>query len=157
LNFLPLRFDLAFSIRFFHVVILGPVIEEVFFRRIILHQFLKIYNAIPALLLSALLFTIYHTTPYGLGQIFITGLILGYVFYRTNSLIACILLHSFYNMLLYSTKVNTTFIDDSSLISSFFIFSISILVIYIFVKYINRFQNIRVDNKDKTINFGADQ
>ncbi len=154
LSFNSIRFDLAFSIRFFHVIILGPVIEEVFFRRILLNQFLKKYNALFAIFLSAILFTIYHCDPSILWFLFLHGLIYGYIFYKTYSLIACILFHSFTNFLTYVTKTDSIYIDDNSLGLLFFLFSASMLCIYLFEKYTAWFQNSVSFNDEKT-NFGA--
>jgi hypothetical protein len=140
LNFSSLRFNVGFIIRVFHLVVLGPVIEEVFFRRILLSQFLKKYNVNISLLLSAFLFTISHFQPNGLLILFIYGLIFGYFFYRTNSLIACILLHSFSNLLYLATKFYTTDMNDITLTNLFIVFSASILIIYLFEKNTAYFQ-----------------
>jgi len=141
LIFKPLQFDLSFSIRLFQTLILVPVIEEVFFRGILLNQFLKKYNAIFAIFLSAILFTIYHSEPNNIWFLFLYGMIYGYIFYKTYSLFACILLHSFTNLLAYTTKVYTMSIGDYSLAMMFFLFSASILIIYVFEKHSAWFQN----------------
>lgn len=154
LFFKSIRFDLAFSIRIFHTIILGPVIEEVFFRRILLNQFLKRYKAIFALFLSAILFTIYHCDPNIIWFLFFYGLIYGYIFYKTYSLIACILFHSSTNLLAYITQAGSMPINDNTLGRLFFLFSGSIICIYVFEKYTAWFQN-RELFKDEKNNFGA--
>ncbi len=139
LNFRSLRIDTAFSIRLFHSLILGPVIEEVFFRRILLGQFLKKYNPIIAVSLSAILFSIYHIEPNDIWFLFLYGLVFGYFYYKTNSLVASILLHSLTNLLTWTTKINTTSLDDDSLMNMFLVFSACIIVLYVFEKYSDRF------------------
>lgn len=151
LGFKAFKPDTNFIITFIHRVILAPVLEEVFFRGILLYQFLKRFSPQKAILLSTLLFAFGHLRITDVVALFADGLIFGYVYYKTNSIVASILLHSFGNLINQVTKTYVSPINDSSLGSFAFIMSISILIIYLFVKYIDHFQNkhaasITIDN-----------
>lgn len=154
-NFKPLVFDINFIIKFIQGVILAPVFEEIFFRGILLQQFLKRYSPPKAILLSGLLFVFIHCRLLDAGDLIVYGIIFGYVFYKTNSIVASILVHSMGNLISQVTKNYVTPINDSSLLNLFFILSVCGLVIYLFVKTIDRIQSLKVNNEEKIINFGA--
>ena len=156
-SFKPLVFDASLIIAYVHRIIIGPAFEEVFFRGILLQQFLKRYSPQKAIILSALIFSFCHLKLYSAIELFVYGIMFGYVFYKTNSIIASFILHSFGNLILELFRKHYTIqIDDSTLLNLFIILSASVLVLFLFVKYIDRIQNIQVDNKAKSINFGAD-
>lgn len=94
----------AFS--FITAVILAPVLEEVLFRGIILKGFLKNYSPVKAIVVSGLLFGIFHLNPWqAIGASFV-GVILGWVYYKTKSIIPCIIIHFVNNLwhLSYTTQ-----------------------------------------------------
>jgi len=74
-------------------VIAAPVLEELLFRGVILDGLLRRYSARTAILVSSLLFGFMHLNPIQ----FVTGTILGafagWVYFRSRSLLACILIH----------------------------------------------------------------
>jgi membrane protease YdiL (CAAX protease family) len=145
-NFKFLVFDATFIIVFSHRVVLAPAFEEIFFRGILLQQFLKRYSSQKAILLSGLLFAFVHLKLLGSVELFVYGIMLGYVFYKTNSIVASFIVHSVGNLMLELTKHYTIQMDDSSLTKAFFILSASILVVYFFVKYIDHFQDKHADD-----------
>jgi membrane protease YdiL (CAAX protease family) len=145
-KFKPLVFDINFIIKFIQGFILAPVFEEIFFRGILLQQFLKRYSPSKAILLSGLLFVFAHFRLLDAGALIVYGIIFGYVFYKTNSIVASILVHSVGNLIAQFTKNYATSMDDSSLLKLFFLLIASILVVYFFVKHIDRFQNKHADN-----------
>ncbi|MEO5643947.1 MAG: type II CAAX endopeptidase family protein [Bacteroidia bacterium] len=49
------------------------------------------------IIISALIFTLFHANPTQLPFIFLSGLILGYAFYRTGSLRTSLIMHFFFN------------------------------------------------------------
>lgn len=82
----------------FSVVVVAPIFEEIICRGIFLEGFLKRYNKWVALIASALLFGAIHgNLPQFLYATFL-GLILGYVYMKTRSLILSIMLHAFNNL-----------------------------------------------------------
>jgi membrane protease YdiL (CAAX protease family) len=79
------------------VCVLAPVLEEMFFRGIILRSFLRQYPKWTAILGSATLFGFAHMNLYQFVGALITGVFLGWLYERTRSLLPCIWLHAVYN------------------------------------------------------------
>ncbi|WP_317167111.1 CPBP family intramembrane glutamic endopeptidase [Blattabacterium cuenoti] len=80
-------------------VLLAPVCEEIFFRGIILNGMLKSkIHPFKAIIFSSFLFGLTHMNPWQLvGGLFI-GTFIGYTYFITSSILDCILLHIFNNM-----------------------------------------------------------
>jgi len=78
-------------------VVVSPVLEELLFRGLILHGFLVLYSRRRAVVLSALLFAVYHLNPWQLVLAFVCGLLLGWWRVATGSLWPTILGHMFFN------------------------------------------------------------
>jgi uncharacterized protein len=75
------------------VAIAAPILEEILFRGIILHGFLKNYGASFSIAFSSLLFALIHgNVAQGLGA-FLMGLFMGWLYWKTKSLYLPILLH----------------------------------------------------------------
>lgn len=83
-------------------IIVAPIVEEIFYRHVLLRLFLRTYRSpLLAILYSAILFVMLH------GQILIkpilivpyltSGIVLGYLYYKSNSVWFCILMHSLAN------------------------------------------------------------
>lgn len=80
------------------VCIFAPFIEEFMYRGILLNGFLNKYPPKVAIFFSALLFAFAHMNiPQGINA-FILGIVLGTVFYKTNSLYLCIFMHFINNL-----------------------------------------------------------
>jgi len=78
---------------FFSLTITAPIFEEVICRGIILELFLKRYNDYVGIVLSAFIFGLIHMNIPQFINAFIIGLILGYIYLKTRSLVLCILGH----------------------------------------------------------------
>jgi membrane protease YdiL (CAAX protease family) len=78
---------------FLMVGITGPVLEEVLFRGIILEGFLRRYKPGKAIFWSAFLFGLFHLNPWQFIPGFLIGLLMGYIYLKTRSLIPVILVH----------------------------------------------------------------
>ncbi len=80
------------------VIIIAPFIEELifrgFFQRILEYRFNDITKAV---LYSALTFAIIHFNPWWVVQIYIIGIFMGYVAWRTNSIWISFILHAINN------------------------------------------------------------
>jgi membrane protease YdiL (CAAX protease family) len=65
---------------------LAGICEEFAFRGLLQNSLTKRYSFVPAVLVSALVFGIFHIDPQGFYIIaaFISGLVLGYIYHRTN-------------------------------------------------------------------------
>lgn len=84
---------------FLKVAVVAPVVEELIFRGLILHGFRKNYSGFTAVVMSALLFALFHLNPWQFPATFLLGLLLGWIMLRTNSIILAIIGHSINNIL----------------------------------------------------------
>jgi len=80
-------------------VIIASVSEEILFRGFFQVALEKKGDVTRAVLLSAISWTIIHMNPYWAIQIFITGVFIGYLAWRTDSIIPPILVHMVNNFL----------------------------------------------------------
>ncbi len=76
---------------------LAPVLEEMLFRGIILRSFLLQYPRWAAIWSSALVFGFAHLNVYQFVVATLIGVLAGWLYERTRSLIPCIALHALYN------------------------------------------------------------
>ena len=81
------------------IAIIGPVLEELLFRGAITKSLLQQYNPTKAILISALLFGVFHINPAQILPAFLIGILLAWTYYKTGSLIPCILMHILNNSL----------------------------------------------------------
>jgi membrane protease YdiL (CAAX protease family) len=77
--------------------VLAPVLEEMLFRGVILRSFLNQYSRWVAIVGSAALFGLAHMNIYQFAVGMILGIIAGWLYERTRSLLPCIALHAAYN------------------------------------------------------------
>jgi membrane protease YdiL (CAAX protease family) len=75
--------------------------EEILFRGIIAYGFYKVYPLRKAILLSALLFGIYHMNPWQAVSAFYGGILFGWLYWRYKSIWLCMFLHAYHNALVY--------------------------------------------------------
>ncbi|WP_417431726.1 CPBP family intramembrane glutamic endopeptidase [Halpernia sp.] len=82
------------------VAVFAPLLEEILFRGIILRAMLnKGMNPKKAIVFSALIFGAIHGYPWQFLGAFLLGLVLGLVYWKTESLLMSILLHAFNNFI----------------------------------------------------------
>lgn len=115
------------------VVIIAPILEEIVFRGILLNGLLARYSPKYAIILSAVIFGLIHGKPLQIWGAFIMGLILGWIYFKTQSIGTTILLHSFLNLI---ALINSYLLLKYQALSSMillnlFIFITSIPLIYI--------------------------
>jgi len=89
---------IGFILLFLAIVIIAPVGEELLFRGF-LQQFLEQHwkDVTRAILVTSLFFAIIHMNSYWLIQIYILGIFLGYLSWRTGSVIPSLILHAINN------------------------------------------------------------
>lgn len=89
---------------FLAICIFAPVVEEIVFRGAVLRCLLKgAGRPWVAIAVSALLFALVHFNPAQMPHAFCVGLILGWMYYRTSSLIPGIMMHWVNNTVAYVT------------------------------------------------------
>ncbi|MGK0467382.1 lysostaphin resistance A-like protein [Clostridium sp.] len=89
----------GFSNDFIGTSIVAPIIEEVLVRGIILRGLLMKYSVKKSIIVSALLFAIIHMNPWQFLGAFLGGIILGWLYVKTRSIVPCILGHALNNSL----------------------------------------------------------
>ena len=75
------------------VALVGPVVEELFFRGGILRVLLGKYKPWVAIVVSGLIFGIIHMNPAQVVFASLAGMLLGWLYWRTRSLIPCMVVH----------------------------------------------------------------
>lgn len=81
------------------IAVLGPILEELLFRGAITKVLLKKYSPVKAILISGLIFGIFHINPAQVVGACLSGFLFAWLYYRTGSLISCILIHILNNSL----------------------------------------------------------
>lgn len=90
---MPLNNDARVLILYgMNVIVIPPLVEEIMFRGVIL-QSLRRYGDGFAVMISAMMFGLYHGNFIQMVFAFICGLVMGFVVIRTNSLLPSILIH----------------------------------------------------------------
>ena len=89
---------------FIMIVIAAPLLEEIFFRGVILDGFLKNYKALHAILVSAFIFALVHGNLVQGLNAFILGVLFGWIYWKTKSIIPTIILHAINNALAFAAS-----------------------------------------------------
>ncbi|MEH2192037.1 MAG: type II CAAX endopeptidase family protein [Nostoc sp.] len=104
----------------FSVMLLAPIIEEFFFRGIILQKWAIKWGVRAGILTSSLLFAILHLR-FDIIPLFVTGIISSILYFKTRCLITSILYHFFYNTIVTILSLidyfNTPAIERSAFVS----------------------------------------
>lgn len=79
------------------IVLWTPIAEEAFFRGFVFAGLVSRLGVGPAILASGIIFSIFHLSPGLLVPVFITGTLLAWLYNRTRSLWASILVHAAQN------------------------------------------------------------
>ncbi len=89
---------LGFFLLFTAIAIIAPIGEELLFRGF-LQQYLEKYwrDITKAILIIALFFAFIHMNPYWFIQIYMLGIILGFLSWKTNSIFPSLILHNLNN------------------------------------------------------------
>jgi len=80
-------------------VFIAAISEELLFRGFLQVSLEKKGDVTKAVLLSSLCWTFIHMNPFWAIQIFIMGVIIGFIAWRTNSIIPCMIIHATNNFL----------------------------------------------------------
>ncbi len=84
---------------FFALIVVTPATEEFLFRGLILHGFLRNYSRKKAVLVSAVLFALFHVSPWHFAGAFLLGLVLAWWLIETGSILPCLFGHALGNAL----------------------------------------------------------
>lgn len=92
-------------------VVAAPILEELLFRGLIFESCRERFGNAWAVLTSALLFGLIHIVPVQMVNAFVVGIILGYIYLKTGSLLSVIILHAINNAIAY---VSMCYFGDSA-------------------------------------------
>jgi membrane protease YdiL (CAAX protease family) len=81
----------------FMVVVVGPTFEELIFRGWLLGGLREHWGDSRALVVSSGLFALIHGDPWATPALFLLGCVFGWVYLRSGSLYASIILHAMWN------------------------------------------------------------
>lgn len=81
-------------------MILGPIYEEILFRRFIQRSFSNILGNTIAIICTSLIFALLHS-PKQFLAVFITSIVLGFIYAKTRNILYPILLHSICNLFIW--------------------------------------------------------
>jgi hypothetical protein len=111
--------DLSKSIMgFLAICIIGPVMEEMMMRRVILTEMSKLTNSMwGGIIISALMFAVIHLNPIQVVFALPAGIILGWLYCKTGSLFVPICLHILNNTISFITIRMDTGADSESPLS----------------------------------------
>ena len=93
----PVRVN--FLINLITTCIIGPIIEELIYRGIIFKQLLKEYDYKKAILITTLLFSVFHFNIVQMITSFIIGYYMCFIYYKYNNIILNIFIHFIYNLI----------------------------------------------------------
>ena len=99
LTFLPNWLDASFDVLssnwlgILSVSVLGPILEELLFRGAITKILLKKYKPAKAIILSGLIFGIFHLNPVQVVGAALVGFVFAWMYYKTKSLLPGIVMH----------------------------------------------------------------
>ena len=106
------------------VIIIGaPLVEELLFRGVLFEELSRIVSTKTTIILTALIFGIYHFNILQTPNTIIMGLVLAYVYYKTRSIKAPIIIHATNNLL-----ATMPFIDQGFTIKGFVIYIILLAI-----------------------------
>ena len=91
---------LGYLLLFTAVVVIAPLGEELLFRGFFQQILEKHWKDITrAVLITAVIFSFIHMNPFWFAQIYILGIILGFLAWKTKSVIPSLILHSLNNLI----------------------------------------------------------
>lgn len=101
---------------YFVLCLLVPFAEEVAFRGAVLRSLLGSFrNHWAAIAISAVLFAVVHGNPVQMPHAFLVGLLLGWMYYRTGSILPGVVLHWVNNTVVYVVYTLYPYMADASL------------------------------------------
>lgn len=83
-------------------IVMAPLLEEMLFRGVIQQSFTQRYGGIGGVLTAAAVFGLIHIIPQQVVNAFFVGIILGYIYIKTGSLIPVIIIHALNNAIAYA-------------------------------------------------------
>ena len=115
------------------ISIIGPIFEEIFFRKLLIDRTMK-YGAKASILLSALLFGLFHGNLNQFFYAFLIGGFFAYVYIRTGNIKYTILLHIIVNLM--GSVVSLFVVSGVEHITSGFVQPLDIVIVVLYIMII---------------------
>ncbi len=90
---------LKIAIALVAVGLVGPIAEELLYRGVVHRLCRRHWGALPAAVISSLLFALLHGEPWFLFGLFALGMLYAFVYETTGSLTLCVAAHSLHNVI----------------------------------------------------------
>lgn len=134
------------------ISLLGPILEEVLFRGAVTRELLKKYRPTKAILISALIFGLFHINPVQVVGAFFSGLLFAWLYYKSRSLVPGILIHVVNNSF---SVWSTTAFPDAQYINELMnrpiywsLLAVTAFVLVISLKKLNDYETMNIENYD---------
>ena len=138
---------IALFLLFISAVPIASFAEEIMFRGYLQQILEKEWeNITKAVLISSLFFAIVHLIPFWLIQIYLLGMIMGYLSWRTNSIYPSMVLHAVNNTMAFLSANWKSFFEGWYIINghvSPLVLIVSFLIVYFGFKNLNKSFNIK--------------
>lgn len=139
---------------FISVVIFAPLLEELFLRGIVLRGLLVHYSPTKAIIWSAIIFGFMHLNPWQAIPAILVGILMGWIYYKTGSLIMTIFIHFINNgfsflvmKILPSVSIEASFRDIIPGNLYYLIFVLSLIYIVVTLTIMNKEYEKPLSNK----------
>lgn len=138
----------------FLVVILGPIAEEVLFRGVLYGQLREVCSVTQAALIAGVLFGAYHKNLVQGIYATIFGIILAYLYEKTNTIWGAIITHMMFNLSSYLiTVIRNALYHYNREIPAVYLFAIQIICLILICVMLNAIRKGALQNsKDKREN-----
>ena len=129
-------------------VLIGPILEEIIFRGIVMNNLMK-YGYKLAIIINSVLFGLYHINISAIGRVVLVGIIFSYITYK-YSLKYSIKLHIILNIIANLGKY-TNHIDSVMIIIGFFVIVLVVIFIVGLIrkKYKEIFSIFKLNSEDR--------
>ncbi len=121
------------------VVVLAPICEEIIFRRLVINKMLSAYSMHTAVIVSAVLFALAHGNITQGVFTFFMGILLGYLYLKTKSLLMCMIAHFINNLM----AVVEMCIPVNPLIVEAVVFAVFLVPAILFLRDCRKFKVIK--------------
>jgi uncharacterized protein len=85
----------------FSILIFSPVIEELYFRKVLLEDLYHRIGSFWSIFSSSFYFSIIHLNILSFPTLLVLGILLGIIFQTTKSVIFCIIVHALFNFIMF--------------------------------------------------------
>jgi len=125
------------------VGLISPIAEEVIFRGLMLTTLKKSMHPWVAIVLSSIVFGVVHGNPIGIIYATGMGILMGWLFHKTKSIVASCIFHMIYNLV----SLFAIYISETMLVLITFL---SLAIFVVCIVFLARIPAAEVKNKDES-------